>query len=102
MIGFLNCSPPQVVNVSGFESDMFLSNFRIAAGLIACALALAGQFWPGTFPANSRQIGFCVIGYFFFSALMTVPSYFAVADWIDVTHVRIHSLVYLCAMLDCF
>jgi hypothetical protein len=64
---------------------MSISNFRIIAGLLACASALAGQFWPTATPHYSREVGLCVIGYFLLSGISALPSYFIEKDCIALT-----------------
>lgn len=56
----------------GYDEDHFVSNVKIALGLISIALALLAQFWPGKFHANWWIVFWCVVAYVVVTAILTL------------------------------
>eukprot|EP00899_Mesostigma_viride_P006772 jgi/Mesvir1/16096/Mv08390-RA.1 len=54
----------EVLLEKGYEENLFVSNFKIALGLLACVFPLVAQFYPLKFPHNVTLLITCICCYF--------------------------------------
>lgn len=56
----------------GYDEDTFVSNVKIALGILSITLALVAQFWPGKFHTSWWLVFWCVVAYMAITAILAM------------------------------